>query len=161
MVYAEIARPANTTAYSSGQVVGSPTPGTLFTFPNVGRSASATGYIRSIRVLTNQSSCVAVMTVWLYNAKPTIIADGGVFVNLWAERNYCLGSVTMAALAQPAGSTGSDYALSQNFLSEYFQYSCTPATANLYAQLVTGTGFTPASGQIFRVELGVHQNEFQ
>ena len=157
IVAAELARPANTTAYSTGQVIGSHNLNQVLTFSNAGRGSSgATGYVRSIRLLTNQSACQAVITVWLYNLLPTVIADGVAFQNLWAERARCLGSYTCAALAAAGNS---DYAVSENWLSTYHIYGCSTVNSTLYAQLVTGTGFTPASGQIFRVELGLHQNE--
>jgi hypothetical protein len=163
IVVGELTRPNNTTTYSSGQVIGAANPAQLLTFPYAGRSVGgATGYIRSIRLLTNQPTCVAAITVWLYNAPPNVVVDGAEFQNLWLERNLCLGSFTMQTLAV---SGLSDYALSQTWFDQYNIYACaqTPlaTSQNLYAQLVTGTGFTPAANQVFRVELGVHQNELQ
>jgi hypothetical protein len=153
---AEIARLANTTAYTTGEVISSVGTNQLLTFKGVGRSPNATGYIRSIRVLTNQAACVAVLTIWLYSDIPTVQADGATFQNMWAERNLCLGHYTLGALAQPGNS---DYALAESGLI-FLPYFCNANNTNVYAQVVTGTGFTPASGQILRVELGVHQNEF-
>jgi hypothetical protein len=100
---------------------------------------------------------VAAITVWLFNAVPQTVADGAAFATYWVDRKACLGSFTMPALAQ---SGSSDYALSQEFFDQYNVYSCATNDSNLYAELVTGTGFTPAANQVFRLELGLHQNEY-
>lgn len=154
---AELTRPANTTGYSTGQVIGSANLNQLLTFKNAFRDPNATGFIRSIRLLTNQPGCQAVISVWLYNAIPTVIADGSAFQNYWVERSMCLGHFAMSALTQFGSS---DYALSEQWFTQYNIISCGPTVPCLYAQLVTGTGFTPASGQVFRAELGIHQNEY-
>lgn len=156
---AELIRPANATAYGANQIIGAALP-TPLVFLQAGRSANASGYVRSVRVLTNQSSCVAVLTLWLYNV-PTFSAqaDQATFQNLWLERKMCVGSILMPALQQYGSS---DYALAESwFESSEKIFQCGSVNNNLYGQLTTGTIFTPASGQIFRVELGCNQNEYQ
>jgi len=156
IVPAELIRSANATGYSAGQAIASPTPKTLLTFLNAGRGKTATGYVRSVRISTNQSTCAAALTLWLYNDIPTITGDGVTFQNYWVERGMCLGHITLSALAKFGNS---DYATAESWFTAPQIYACTDKTPNLYGQLVTGTDFTPASGQIFRVELGLHQNE--
>lgn len=148
----EITRPANTTAYTAKDAIADLTSGaTILTFANCARSAGGSGYVTKARLQTDQAANVSAYRLHLYDATLTSVVDNAPMTVLYANRASYLGYIDF-----PAASTdGSDTATSQ---STDKPLPFVAVGTSLFGMLETITGFTPASGQKFYVQLGIEQN---
>ena len=152
---ATITRPENTTAYAAKDVI-STTLGAVIEFTGMARANGGFGSLVKSRVMTNQSTCIASLSLHLFNAAPTAIADNAQYTMLWANRDKRIGTIRFPALS--TGGTGSDAAAAMrpSYDGAYsipdFRYQCAANDTKLYGILVTEDVFTPASGQIFFIE---------
>jgi hypothetical protein len=153
-IAASFTRPADTTAYAALDVVG-PAVTANVTFTAVAREAGGSGYIVGLRLWTNQSTNVAQFKVHFYHTAPTAIADNAAFTLLWANRDKRIGSVTLPTAATEG--TGSDAASASDFTLR-IPYKAAAASQDIYAIVETLTIFTPASAQVFYIELAVETN---
>jgi hypothetical protein len=156
IVSAELTRPANTSAYTIGDVVSDSTvASTLLTFTGAARVTGGSGYITKVRLETNQSTNVAQMRLWLYTINnPTVVADNVPMTLLYTNKANRIGYIDIPSCATEMA--GSDSAQAQDGTIR-FAFRC-GADANLYGLLETKTAFTPTSNQKFFVELTVDQN---
>ncbi len=151
----EITRPADTTAYAALDSVNtSTTVPTSITFAGASRVASGTGYITKARLVTDQSTCVAQMRLWLFNAAPnTLNNDNAAFLIKYADKLTCIGYIDFPALTTEAGSDSAQ-SLAPDIRIAY----AADASSQLLGVFQTRTAFTPASGQKFYTVLVVEQN---
>jgi hypothetical protein len=159
-VAVEMTRPANTTAYTPGDVVSDSTGGTtLFDLANLVRTNGASAYITRVALYTDKKSIVPQFRVHLFNASnPTVSVDNAAMRLLYADTGKYLGSVDI-----PAMTTGTDTA---NSTMSYAANSAVRlpiiaggATRSVYALLeVITVGFNPASGQKFTLVVTADQN---
>lgn len=156
IVGATFTRPANTTAYSSGQLVansttaGSVTYGTLA----VSRYTDKSGMIRRVRLKkTGTSVTNAAFRVHFYKLAPTFTnGDGGAWLS--TESDY-LGAVdvtmdqafTDAAKGIGTPNTGTEI----NFVP-------TSGTTTIYWALEARAAYTPSSAEVFTVAVEVLQD---
>lgn len=156
LVTANFTRPADTTAYASGDLVansttaGSVTPMSLA----IGRGSSGaavTGMIRRLRLRKSGTSIAnASFRVHLYRASPTVAnGDNGAFSTNQAANYVGRFDVTMdQAFTDGASGNGVPAVGSEvNF-----------HTATYYALIEARGAYTPANGETFTVELEVLQN---
>ena len=80
----------DTDAYTAGDVVGG-----LLTFPVMGRNMD--GGILQSAVIIDQDSVAAEMTLYLFDAEPSTIADDAAFAPTVADLNKLIRVVTFAA----------------------------------------------------------------
>lgn len=154
-ITATFARPADTTAYASGDLVAnSTTAGSVsaLTFTNIGRIAGAGGMIRRARVKKSGGNITnASFRLHLYSATPATIANGdnGVWLTDGAA-NY-LGSVDVTcdkAFSDGAAGNGVPAVGSEiNFTSQ-----------TIYGLIEARGAYTPANAETFDVSLEVIQN---
>jgi len=150
---ATFTRPANTTAYAAGDVVGPASPA-LITFANAVSGNARPGVVRKAIVATDQGANVAVYTLHLFTTQPTAVADNAAnTAPLWADIPGYVGSVVFPA-AVPSGDAA--YAVVKDV---NLPFRCETGDDNLYGVLVTGTIFTPASGQNYALELHTASGE--
>jgi len=155
-VAATLTRPADTTAYAAKDAVSDSTSApTVLTFANLARVNAGHGYIVKWRLMTNQSTCVARFRLHLYHTAPTAINDNTAHTLLWANRANRIGYIDFPA-CQTEG-TGSDAANAQ-VKDERISFKCASGSRAVYGLLETLDVFTPASGQVFYVELTSDQN---
>lgn len=155
-VAATLTRPADTTAYAAKDAVANSTSApTVLTFSKIARLPGSSMYIVKWRLFTNQSTNTARFRLHLYHTSPTAINDNAAFTLLWANRANRTGYLDFPA-CQTEG-TGSDAANSQ-VKDERLSVCCAVGDRNLYGLLETLDAFTPASGQIFYIELTADQN---
>jgi hypothetical protein len=154
-VHVEFTRPADATPYAVNDVVGPAVAG-LLTIPNIARVSGGSLYIVKARMMTNQIGNIASYRLHLYeDATPTVIADNAQFALLWANRVVRVGFIDFDAMATEG--TGSDAAFSLN-KDIRMHIKCSPLLRNLYGVLTTKTIFTPASGQVYFIDLNVEQD---
>jgi hypothetical protein len=155
-VSATLTRPADTTAYAAKDAVSDSTSApTVLTFSKLARVQGGSGYIVKARLMTNQSTNVARFRLHLYHTAPTAINDNAAHTLLWANRAARIGWIDFAA-CQTEG-TGSDAA---NALNDTVRlpFSCADTSRHLYGLLEAIDAFTPASAQVFFIELTADLN---
>ena len=140
-------RPADTTAYTALDVIG----GVSSAIHEValGVPAGAEVQLDTFELIVNRTTVPSGMTsvtVHLYTAAPTAIADNAAFSAAVADRGLYAGSVLMSPIAAVGG----------GFLYSFADYAGRKiklTTSSIFAVLLTTTGFTPLSAteHIFRV----------
>lgn len=151
----EFTRPADTAAYVANDSVSDSTSApTTLEFTNAVRANGGSGYITRAVLVTNQSTNVSQFRLHLYSVAPTAGNDNAPFALSWAQRANGLGFIDFDAM-QTEGS-GSDMAVA--VWRQPLAIIAAGGTRSIFAKLETKLGFTPASGQVFRIVLIVDQN---
>lgn len=139
---ADITRPANTTAYTAGDVIGTGTgDDAIITLANVGPSAGFV-IVQSIELVIGISAVPSGMTSFrlhFYNAKPAAAADNSVFDLGSADRNKYIGYIDLAAPVD----LGSTCFTQVDFPGKLFKLDT--GSTSLFCELQTIGGFTPAA----------------
>ncbi len=163
-VTVEFTRPANTTAYTAGDlVIDSATAPTLMDFASLAREAGSGGYIVGARLTTDKKSITPQFRVHLFNASDatlahTTVGDNAPLKQLYAdEAKYC-GSFDLPAMTTPANSTNSDLSRTQDDGALRKPFLCAAGSRSIYAALEAIDAFTPASGQKFTLTLEAEQD---
>ena len=153
---AAFSRPADTTAYASGDLVansttaGSVTPLTV----TVARIAAGSGMIRRVRVRkTGTGVTNASFRVHFYRTSPTVTnGDNGVFLSNQSA-NYMAACDVSSMIAFSDGAAGNG---SPNIGSEInFKL---PSGTDIFALIEARGAYTPVSGETFTLEVEVLQN---
>ncbi len=151
-----VKRPANTTAYGNGDVVGYADVATaanagsaILEFPQVGPIA---GFIKidSASLLIDAASIPAGMTtfrLYLYDAAPTAILDNAAWDLPAADRRGFVGYIDLGTVLD----LGSTLYVQANNIGHRVKLA--KASSSLYGLLVTAAGYTPGSGQVYSVTL--------
>lgn len=153
---AAITRPSNTDAYTAKDAVSDSTSApTVLTFSDLARINGGSGYVTKARLLTNQSTNTTRFRLHLYHTAPTAINDNAAFTMLWANRANRVGYIDFDS--QQTEGSGSD---SSNALNTTIRlaFKCATGSRVLYGLLETLGAFTPASGQLFFIELTAENN---
>jgi hypothetical protein len=158
-----IARPADTTAYAAGDVVGPITTPAIQTLAGAARSQGGTGRIVAATLETNNATVTnGTFRVHIFNASFTPAADNAAFAgqhtNRAAYQGYFDFNIVVAdsasaegAIAQLRASLDVDNGLPLDF-------ECASGNTSLYAVVVALAAYVPASGQIFYLSLLVEQD---
>ena len=147
-------RPANTTAYSANDVVSEhATTGTVWTFSNLARQHSTSGYIVKARIITDEvTGQTQRLRLYLFNAAPTGELDDNVASTTpqYADEAQTVGIIDFDALDNTI--SGADSSMSQR---DDLRLSVKAANTDrdIYGILVTLDAFTPVSGQQFTITL--------
>jgi hypothetical protein len=166
ILQAELTRPADTTAYTIGDVITNSTSApTLFTLlPTTSSygsttSSNGTGYITKIRVFSdnvNVSTASAIFRLHLYHSTVTATNDNAPMAVLYANRDKKIGVVDTIAFRTGTGSNTGAY--THNIIDRLPFTINNFSTYPIYCVIETLTGFTPASGQKFWVEVTADMN---
>lgn len=152
----ELTRPADTTAYAALDAVTSNSGSGVvsFTFTDIARVNSGSGYITKARLVTDQSANVAQFRLWLFNATPgTLQNDNAAYLIKYADKLTRLGYIDFPAMSTEAGSDCAQ-ALADNIRLAFTADS----SGDLVGILQTRTAFTPASGQKIYCVLTAERN---
>lgn len=153
---ASVVRPANTTAYATGQVIGTATAANnalAFQLPSeslgMGRIHGA-ALIDSANVATKPD-----IDVFLFeDVAPTLAADGAAFAPTDAEMKNCIGCISLAGSGAKAGdstaSTGNTVNNPSGVLDLAF---AAPVNKAIFAVLVVRNAYVPLSGEEFTLKL--------
>ncbi|HWT46726.1 MAG TPA: hypothetical protein VN085_12205 [Vicinamibacterales bacterium] len=165
---ATFTRPANTTAYTSGDIVSnSASATTLMKFARMARSCAGSGALVKARLVTDNTSDTSSYRLYLYTkseAGLTIPADNAAATTLYADKDKLVGYIDFAALTKASGTNTAAHALwtggigSTTEPSGELFYVTDAADTALYGVLVVLGALTPTSGQNFWVELTAQQN---
>lgn len=134
-----VTRPANTTAYSAGDVVGA--TAAAITFPTIGPSGGGPVMITSASLEIDIAAIPSGMTSFtlhLYNVTPpSALADNAAFDLPSGDRTAHIGSFSLG--------TPVDLGSTLKVKTDAINQQITAASGTIYGYLVTTGGFTPAS----------------
>jgi hypothetical protein len=156
IVTATVTRRADTTQYAINDVVcNSTSKPSVIVFSNVARVADCGGRITGAKLTKDNTSVTsALFRLYLYNDKIDAIADNLPHKLLAANAGKRLGYIDFSM--QQTSGAGSDCVEDvQQGLN--LEFVTTNNTQSLYGLLVALATYTPASGEVFTVELRVEQ----
>lgn len=150
-----LTRHTDATPYAAGDAVNnSPTAPAILQFPGASRLAGGSLYITGARIVTDLTSCVAQLRLWLYSAAAVDLEnDNAPFLIKWTDRAARLGFIDLPALSLVAGSDCAEAIVTGLNIPAF-----TDGAAVLYGQLQTNTAFTPASAQNIYLQLATDQS---
>lgn len=144
-----LTRPSDTTAYAANDAVAASSPAYL-SFPSIARVVDGSGYIVKARLTTNLSTDTKRYRLHLYRTTGTAFADNAPFTLLDAAKGVKIGYIDFPACASEG--TGSDSAEAIND-SVRLAFSCSGGVITIYGLLETLDSGTPASAQVYHIEL--------
>lgn len=156
---ATLTRPADTTAYTAGDVVSNnATTTTPIAFSDIFPKDAGTGYLVGARLSTDKKSITPRIRLHLFNASTaTVAADNAAFKEVYADAGKRLGYVDLPAMTTATDSTNSD--MSRAFdLTLRVPIVAAAGDRDLHVVLEALDAFTPASGQQFSLTLYVDAN---
>lgn len=148
IVSVELTRPADTTAYAAGDVVG-----TIQTVANFARVAGGSGYIVGARLSTDKKSITPRIRVHLFNsASPTLAAENVAWKELYADASKRLGYFDLPSMTTGTDTTNSDMSRAID-MTLRIPFKAAEGTKDIYFVLEALDAFTPASAQKFTLTL--------
>lgn len=148
-------RPADTTAYTAGDLVAnSTTAGSVVAIPFIIPVGNGKGFsVRSARIKkSGTSATLAQFSLHLYGASPTAAnGDNGAWSTTLSSY---IGKIAFAVM-----DAFSDGAAAVNDLDEGSSPSfvISDGVGKVYGLIVADAGYTPASAEVFTVELEIEQ----
>jgi len=152
-------RPADTTAYTAGDVVSNSTSSTtLLSISGCARVNAGSGYIVGARLITDKKSITPRVRVHVYNASnPTVAADNAAMDIRYADVSKRIGFFDLPAMSTGTDSTNSTSSQAQDKTLR-FPFVCAASSTTLYFLLEALDAFTPASGEAFTLVVDCDQN---
>ena len=149
-VATEFTRPADTTAYTAGDVVSNSTSATtLIDLASAVRVNGGSGYVVRVDLATDKKSITPRIRVHFFNASnPTVSVDNAAHRELYVDAAKRLGWVDLPAMTTGTDTTNSTMSRTSNDGCR-LPVVAGGATTSLYALLEALDAFTPASGQKF------------
>ena len=142
-----ITRPADTTAYTAGDVVGAATA--ALSFANIGPTAVGQILITSVQLEIDVTAVPSGMTSFrlhLYNVTPpSAYADNAVWDLASGDRASYLGYVD---LGSPVDLGSTLYVRNDGVNAQF-----TPLSTSIFGYLVTNGAFTPAASTVMKITL--------
>jgi hypothetical protein len=158
-ISAEMTRPADTTAYTAGDVVSNnATTTTPVQLANIFRVASGSGYIVKLRLVTDKKSITPRLRLHIFNVNTaTVAADNAPYKELYADSDKRLGYWDMPAMITAADTTNSDMSRTLD-LNCRIAVTAANGSRDLFVVYEALDGFTPASGQKFNITAVMDNN---
>jgi len=159
-----ITRPADTTAYTAGDVIAEVTNNDYFTFGASGTDGVArpmvwTGSIETVTVTSSANQATKPsLELWLFHTLIAEVADNAAFAPTDAELATCIGIVTLADTGFKVGNAGAGAAgnIIQVVAGVGMPFRAIPTSASpavIYGQLVVRNAYTPVASEVFTVQL--------
>lgn len=156
-------RPADTTAYTAGDVINESTSaGTVFTFTNCTRAEGGSGRIAKVLIDDSANQTTKLQAeLWLFDTAPaaaTIGYDNAAFSPTDAEAQTVVAIIPVSTSF--VGNAGSGASGNANYTSGqvYVPFKCASASTTLYGVLVARNAYTPVSSEVFNVRLFIEQD---
>lgn len=154
-VRASITRPANTTAYTAGDVISNADDSHMEFAEAANKGAKRrTGSIAMARVISSANvGTKADLELWLFSSSVTAMTDNAAFTPTDAEMATLVGVIPFGTSSWRAGHAGAGAA--GNAVCEATNQGIVfelPSTS-IYGVLVVRNAYVPVSGEIFTVDL--------
>lgn len=148
-----ITRPANTTQYAAGDVIGTSESHVMtFQAKDLGAADVNRGVIVSAMVIDSAAqSTLPVLELWLFGAAPAAQADNAAFAVTDAELLELVGVIPLTY--SYVGLASGNCVLLSDPCSVAFE--CAAGSEAIYGALVVRNTYTPISGEVFKVVLSV------
>jgi hypothetical protein len=158
VVSAEFTRPADTTAYAIGDVVGNSTSAaTPLAISGCARVNGGSGYIVRAALIADQKSITPSIRVHVFNSAPTQSNDNAAHRALYADVSKRVGEFVLGPLVTPSDTANSTLSRAVD-MNLRVPFVCGGSTTTLYFILETLTAFTPANAGKFTLQLAIDQN---
>lgn len=153
---ASFTRPANTTAYASGDAMSSDATAPAAIALACGRLAGLGGVITHAMVLSSVAGTAAALELYLFDtALAAASFQDNAAVAVTDAELLRLQAVVAFASADSV-TVGANRVLGRSDVGKVFK--CAAGDTNLYAVLVARGAYTPASGEVITIVLGVAQD---
>lgn len=151
-----LTRPANTTAYTAGDVVSAVTSNDHFTFtPAVRMAGGMGGVIRSAVFMGSSAEATKPdLELWLFDTDIAEVADNAAFALTDTEILTLIDIIKFPVASMVTG--GGNIAQMVRDLYIPFRPAAASGTS-IFGQLVIRNAYTPVSGEVFKVRLAVEQ----
>jgi len=156
-ISASVTRPADTTAYTSGDVVcNSTTAPTIITFNRASHQSAGSGVLKHAKVISSAYVATApVLELWLFDTAVTMDNDNAAFTPTDAELATLVTVVSFPAASYKIGDATAG--VGGNHVCEAtldVPFTTVGANVNaLYGVLVARNAYVPISGEIFTLQL--------
>lgn len=158
VVSGEFTRPADTTAYTVGDLVGNATSGAVpLTIAGCARVNGGSGYIVRAALITDLKSITPSFRVHVFNAAPTQSNDNAAYRALYADISKRVGEFAIGPMGTPADTTNSTLSRAVD-MNLRLPFVCAAGSTSLLFLFEALTAFTPANAQKFTLQLGIDQN---
>lgn len=148
-----VTRPANTTQYATGDAIGTAAT-SVIELTGCGRQLGGSGVISNVLVVDDAAPATkADLELWLFASAPAGEVDNAAFTPTDAELLELVGVVDLGSSPYVGDGNCVYQALTQNLC-----YRCSDEDRSLYGTLVVRNTYTPVSGEVFTVSLGVLQD---
>jgi len=146
-----LTRPANTTAYTAGDVIGESSSGSsVITLSGAGRAKGYGGYIQAVNFTSSATpGTMPDIELWVFDAALATVADNAAFAPTDAEMLNHIATIPLTPADNFAGTVNSVWHVD----SLAVPYRCVDTTA--YAYIVIRDAYTPASAEVFDVKVWV------
>lgn len=159
-VLATYTRPANTTAYASGDVVNNSTSApTILTFDAVARANGGTGRVVGANLIDGSNQATkGIFELWLFDTTITMDNDNAVFTPTDAELQTLIGVIpfTIPYVGDATSGAGGNAVYVANGFS--LPFKCGGGVDDIFGVLVVRNAYTPTSAGTFAVRLLIEQN---
>lgn len=152
-VSASITRPSNATQYTAGDAISAVTTDDHFSFVDVVDSALS-GTIDTLTISTSDSDVTSkTLELHLFRDDFTDVADHAAFTVTDTEVLSFIGTINIPAADWKAFALNSVCTVSNIGLDFRLGGTTSGSRRDLYAQLVAADTYTPASAEVFNIEL--------
>lgn len=160
VISATLTRPADTTAYASGDAVTNSTSSpAAITFDGCARIANGSGVIVGVTMVDSANQSTAgLFELWLFDTTYTPDNDNSPFTPTDAECATLVGIVplNLAYVGDATAGAGGNRVYIASNLNIPFQ--CTGGADDLYGALVARNAYTPVSAEAFTIRLRILQD---
>lgn len=147
-----LVRPANTTAYAAGDVVGTALTHVL-NLANMARTAGKGGMIMSALLIDSAAQATKPsLELWIFDTAPVAQADNVAFAPTDAEMKRLVAIIPLTSF-YVGGANGAMPGAAQSQ-----PFKCLSSTKDLYGCLVVRNAYTPVSDEEFTLRLTVLQD---
>lgn len=156
LVEATFTRPANTTTYAAGDVMGTATV-TVNILTNAARLNAGAGFISSMVVISSANPALNLdADVFIFNTAPAEQADNDAFAATDAEMNECCGVGSIVGTDGKESTVNVAYNVIMPSPGK-IDFVCDSGSRNLFAVMVARNAYVPASGEIFLIRTWINQ----
>jgi hypothetical protein len=160
VISASVTRPADTTQYAAGDALTNSTSAPVpLTFNACARANGGSGVMVRVVVIDSANQATAAsLELWLFDTIPHADNDNAAFTPTDAECATCLAVIPLNASYVGTATSGADGNRVYVMNGLNIPFKCGAASDDLFGLLVVRNTYTPVSGEVFTVRLGILQD---
>jgi len=160
VVTTTLTRPADTTQYTAGdQVADSTSAPTPLTFANAAQTQGGSGVIKSVTIISSAKQATApTLDLYIFDSQPTPNNDNAAWAPADSDAAAIIAKVVLSTWTDlNPGSAAAGNAL-KHVTNLTLPFRTPSDSRDLYGLLVERGTYTPVSGEVFTVRLGITQD---